>query len=215
MDINDDNNDNNNAVINLIDDDEDDATVDVHPYVRMVPAFDPAVYTFLQADLVNYTEGLKIHFFVRGRPTVLARNRYYNGHVVNPAAKRILEFKRAVQSAMELAGVTSPMFPADDVLSVTLVFRMPRPLADFAGRNRLTGALVGNNVFAAALGDVDNFSKLVLDALNEVLFVDDRQVVVLKAIKTVDDVGLFNGSTELLVRKIRARDMHLALANVF
>jgi hypothetical protein len=215
MDIN----DNNDDVINLIDDDDDDEAndelADVHPYLRMVPVFDPAVYTFLQDDLIAYTPGLKMHLFVRGRPVVLARARHYNGHVVNPTAPRIQEMKRAVQSAMGLAGVpTGPMFPADDVLSVTLVFRMPRPLADFAGRNRLTGAVISNNVFAGALGDVDNLSKLVLDAMNEVLFVDDRQVVILKSMKTVDTVGLCNGSTEILVRKVRARDMRLALANV-
>jgi hypothetical protein len=53
---------------------------------------------------------------------VLARARHYNGHVVNLTAPRIQEMKRAIQSAMALAGVpTGPMFPADNVLSVTLV----------------------------------------------------------------------------------------------
>mmetsp|Transcript_25057 Transcript_25057/g.41582 ORF Transcript_25057/g.41582 Transcript_25057/m.41582 type:complete len:232 (+) Transcript_25057:124-819(+) len=212
-----DRNDNNNNVINLIDDDdeEDQEPAAVHPYERMVPAFNPAVYTFLRDDLLSYTVGHKIHFVVRGRPVVQGRPRYFNNHVVNPTATRVAELQRACRGAIERAGVTgATMFLESDHISVTLVFRMPRPLNDFAGRNRLTGARIDHNVFSSALGDVDNFAKLVMDGMNGVLFVDDRQVVILKVVKTVDDTGMSNGSTEILVRKVRSRDMRLALANI-
>ena len=91
---------------------------------------------------------------------------------------------------------------------------MPRPLTDFAGRNRLTGSHISIGPSSEALSDSDNFAKLVLDAMNGVMFCDDRQVVMLKVVKTCDDCGMCNGSTEVLVRKVRARDMRLAISNI-
>jgi Holliday junction resolvase RusA-like endonuclease len=209
-------------IINLIDDDDEEGEDEptVHPRDRMVHAFNPAVYSFLRDDLLAHTAGHKIHFIIRGRPVVLKRTRHYNGAVVNPSAARIAQLRGAIQGALErpnvgaTAAIPAPMFNEMDRLSVTLVLRMPRPLTDFVGRNRLTGARIGRNLFSSALGDVDNFAKLVLDAMNGVMFVDDRQVVMLRVIKTSDNVGMSNGSTEILVRKVRARDMVLALSNI-
>ena len=105
------------------------------------------------------------------------------------------------------------MFDASDHLSVSIVVWMPCPLSDFAGRNQSTGARIATGPFSNALGDIDNFAKFVLDALTNVVYVDDRQVVILKSVKTSDNTGMSNGSTEVLVRKIRGRDINLSLAN--
>jgi Holliday junction resolvase RusA-like endonuclease len=45
--------------------------------------------------------------------------------------------------------------------------------------------------------DVDNLAKFVMDSLNGVLYVDDRQVVRLKAMKVLDSEGPCLGATEV------------------
>jgi Holliday junction resolvase RusA-like endonuclease len=64
------------------------------------------------------------------------------------------------------------------------------------------------------LGDLDNHLKLVLDAMNDTIYPDDRQVVIICALKIADNVGMSNGSTEVIMQKIRARDIHLALSSM-
>ena len=49
--------------------------------------------------------------------------------------------------------------------------------------------------FAAVYPDIDNLCKFVMDALNGIVYNDDRQVVVLHAIKLRDSDGTCNGKT--------------------
>ena len=213
---------NDHHVIDLLNDHDDDANGggrgnagNRRELVRMVPAFDPGVYSFLQDDLKAYVQARKVHFVIRGRPFVMERARHYGSAVVSPSTEKIAQFKVATRAMLDFAGARDgmPMFDASDHLSVSIVVRMPRPLSDFAGRNRLTGARIATGPFSNALGDIDNFAKFVLDALTNVVYVDDHQVVILKSVKTSDNTGMLNGSTKVLVEKIKGRDINLSLAN--
>jgi hypothetical protein len=77
------------------------------------------------------------------------------------------------------------------------------------------GALIGGSPFSAALvGDGDNFAKLVLDSMNCIMVVDNTQAKILKVIKMVNDCGMCDDSMEVIVHKLKARDICLALSKM-
>jgi Holliday junction resolvase RusA-like endonuclease len=60
---------------------------------------------------------------------------------------------------------------------------------------------------AAIRSDVDNLAKFVMDSLNGVLYVDDRQVVNLNVMKVLDSEGPCFGATEVEICVLREGDM--------
>ena len=95
-----------------------------------------------------------ISFIVPGRPVPKGRPRVVRGHAFTPAATVAAERKIALIA--RIAGAR----PIGGPVSIRAIFI-------FADRR--------------TRGDVDNLSKLALDALNGVAFKDDRQVVRLYA----------------------------------
>ena len=76
--------------------------------------------------------------------------------------------------------------PLTGPLKVRLHFRIPRPKAHYRG-NPENGVLrddAPERPTAQRIGDLDNLSKAVLDAMNGIVFVDDSQVVHLSSMKT-------------------------------
>ena len=57
--------------------------------------------------------------------------------------------------------------------------------------------------------DVDNLAKFVLDSLNNVTYVDDKQIVLLHVIKLFDNdmTNRYQGSTTITIRLMRDDDM--------
>ena len=209
-------NDDNKDIINQLQPNNPPPLETNNIFNRAIPSFDPAVYSFLQGDLLTYEGGRKVHFFIRGRPVVQEQTRHYGSAVVNPLATRMEQFKSATRDMLDTAGAPAgiPMFGAKDYIAASIIFHMPRPLSDFLGRNQLTGARTSSGPFTHVLGDLDNHLKLVLDAMNDTIYPDDCQVVIICALKIADNVGMSNGSTEVIMRKIRARDIHLALSSM-
>jgi hypothetical protein len=54
----------------------------------------------------------------------------------------------------------------------------------------------------------------VLDSMNCVMFADHKQAIMFKLIEMVDDCDMWNGSMEVMVCKLKARDIHLTLNNM-
>lgn len=105
----------------------------------------------------------------RGTPVVFGNH----ARMLTPKPMKIMQrdIKRAAHTAIRVGGFECPLIGA---LCCSVVAVFPRikamPQRDYAGRQwRPIGA------------DVDNVAKLVLDALNEVAYLDDRQIVNLQS----------------------------------
>ena len=108
-----------------------------------------------------------------------------------------------------------PIFAKGVPVAVHMVFSVKRPNDDFVGKKRFVGRLVGQlkggkekELARGDLkGDIDNFAKLVLDALKGLLFEDDRQVVYTTALKLPDTTGSCEGSVSIKARPITSAEM--------
>jgi hypothetical protein len=138
---------------------------------------------------------------IDGPPKPLPRPRFFNKGIWNKVKNDILRIKALAKSASPVAGV---MFPPGTAVSVTLVFYLARPADDFVGRKRSPGNLkpwAAANQLVAIHPDIDNLAKLVLDALNGVIFADDKQVVRLELHKLRDNHDRCTGRTMVLVSR--------------
>ena len=86
-------------------------------------------------------------------------------------------------------------------LELSIHFRFRRPNDHFVG-NRQNGELKPNLVPFPTVSDVDNLAKFVMDALQGVLYKDDKTIVRLVVEKTWDDVPTSPGSTTIQVRVV-------------
>jgi Endodeoxyribonuclease RusA len=119
-------------------------------------------------------------------------------------------------------GVNSPIFLSNQQLAMTIVFNMKRPQNHFVSSKRGPGRLRKKynettlehddndmDMYPTTASDVDNLAKFVLDSMNGVLYVDDRQVVSLHAIKVFDSScddadRCCQGSTSICIRSIES-----------
>ena len=99
----------------------------------------------------------------KGRPRVTRR-----GITYTPA--RTKNTMNAIQVLMK-AHPDCPSEPLSDPVSVSMTFFMP--IAKSWSKKRKEESLGECHV---SRGDVDNFAKLVMDALNGILWVDDQQI---------------------------------------
>ena len=175
----------------------------------------------------------RIKFTMRGNPRALIRHRTARGFVYNPSREaqetfrdRLLEmlpsrFRPTITDDDDYGddggvAVPSVLFSECDCLDLSIVFRMKRPLNHFvasrrAGPNaRLKAAYAGTRWppdGRAMRSDVDNLAKFVMDSLNGVLYVDDRQVVRLSAMKVLDSEGSCLGATEVEISVLAEGDL--------
>ena len=123
--------------------------------------------------------------------------------------------------------VTAPLWNIEQPIAVSIVFRMKRPNSHFIGNKPIVQATTKSsrkNVTAASRlrpsapkvmcttsmrTDVDNLAKFVLDSLNNVTYVDDKQIVSLHVIKLFDNdvTNRYQGSTTITIRLLHDDDM--------
>ena len=108
--------------------------------------------------------------FIAVRPLAKERPRATRtGHVYTP--KRTAEYEKAVAAAY-----TGPLFDATHTIQVSLSFTIK-------GTQNGVAATENPEWKASLKGDVDNYVKAILDALNGVAWADDKQIVELKVTK--------------------------------
>ena len=126
-------------------------------------------------------------FFVPGKPEWLRRHRttVRNGKPIMFDPPQNREAKRLIQQYARLAMAGSD-WPLDGPLSVSLTFNVFRPKSS-------------KREWPSVKPDIDNYIKLVLDALNGFVWRDDCQVVKIDATKwyTTNSAG-----TSVIVKRI-------------
>ena len=156
------------------------------------------------ASLVCYvsTEPAVLSFEVAGRPESQSRPA---GTVrrFNLKKARITAIRACIEKLFTSLSVSSPRFPKSTFLSVEIIFHMPRP------REHMSNGTIRSRFFQMLADqlpkrkiDVDNLSKLMMDAMIGPVYADDRQVVHLSCWKVNDNVGECNGRTEVKVTQI-------------
>jgi len=171
-----------------------------------------------------------IKFTIRGNPRVLQRHRTARGFVYNPSRAAQELFRDCLLDILprkyhptilddgsfldeeeeEGIGVSQPtvLFPQDDFLKMSIVFRMKRPKSHFVsnkpGPGRLKPSAPGK--LHSMRSDVDNLAKFVMDSLNGLVYFDDRQVISLNAIKVLDTEGLCRGGTDVEISVLKEDD---------
>ena len=149
------------------------------------------------ADDVSFVWELE----VPGNPIPQPRPRVGKHRIYNPATVESKQWKAAVKATLG-ATQTGVLFPVGVPVGVVIVCHMRRPNSDFKGGIRGCGRLKSNLPLVWAIcPDVDNLVKFILDALNGVIYKDDKQVVKLEVLKVLDNIGACEGRT--LVRVAR------------
>ena len=139
------------------------------------------------------------------KPVPLARPRFTmarrNGIYMQNAPSRS-DFRRDVVALREANEVA--MFGMDAKLSITIIYRLKRPLFHYRGRNRANGVVPCRVTrgHPTGGGDLDNLVKFTLDALQGSLFPNDRQIVHICTTKVYSDDPVSDGSTTVVLREV-------------
>jgi Holliday junction resolvase RusA-like endonuclease len=140
----------------------------------------------------------------RARTSWKSMQRHYN-----PVTKDLKAFKNTVKSVIPQTQF-GYIYPRTIPVTLTLIFHMKRPNSDFINNQRGHGRLRQNLPFSRSMvPDIDNLAKFVLDGLNEVLYEDDRQVVKLTIYKLLDNHGLCEGRTTIIISPFQEQDLPL------
>jgi len=145
---------------------------------------------------------------VRGNPQPLKRHRTSRGFTYNPSAAAQDFFRKAVQDQCDFKPtydldekdnlVPISHFGSDVALKMRVIFYLQRPLSHFVSNRRGNNRLKPDPAWKLSRRvDIDNLAKFVLDSLNEVLYGDDQQIVVLECTKCYDTQDECLGKTEL------------------
>ena len=153
----------------------------------------------------------QLHFKVRGNPRPLRRHRTARGFMYNPSSEYQASFREVVQDMIwnETNVEPQPLVAEEHQLAMRLVFHMKRPKLHFVagkpGPGRLRPTAPGR--LAPTRTDVDNLAKFVLDSLNGLLYVDDRQVASIHATKIYDNEGTCDGCIEVSIQRLCEQDV--------
>jgi len=151
-----------------------------------------------------------LKFTVKGKPLPLRRHRLHKSGMYNPSSKDQESFRQALLKRFPSINGESlvPFFESSESLSMIIIFHMPRPLTHFIGKRRGPGRIRPNHDMNPRHVDVDNLGKFVLDALNQVAFYDDRQIVSLRLVKLFyTDERNKSGATEVLLERVNDSDL--------
>jgi Holliday junction resolvase RusA-like endonuclease len=111
---------------------------------------------------------MMIEFVISGMPIPKARPRVFNNRTITP--KTTVDYEKKVRKAALNRGVK----PLPGPVGIELLFEFPVPSAT---RKRDIDGLIGQ--YATNVKDIDNLAKAILDGLNGIAYLDDRQVAFL------------------------------------
>jgi Holliday junction resolvase RusA-like endonuclease len=114
-------------------------------------------------------QGSKSYLMIGGRPQGIE------------ACKGLPAWRNDVRAAAMLA--MGSMAPLSGPLSVTITFVLPRPKKHFRTGKHSDELRIDAPKVCGSGDDVDKLSRAILDSLTSVVFVDDRQVATLLAMK--------------------------------
>jgi Holliday junction resolvase RusA-like endonuclease len=162
-------------------------------------------------DLTNDSDGSSINdtikkysFQVGGNPQAMPRSRFFRRGFFNTKRVELLYFRSQVQAALPRT-ICGELISKGTPVKMSIKFFIKRPLTDFKRTQRAEGNLKAraqSNCYCPIAPDIDNLAKFVLDALNGLVYSDDRQVVVLSIVKYRDSMGLCEGRTEVEVEAL-------------
>jgi Holliday junction resolvase RusA-like endonuclease len=121
---------------------------------------------------MKYSQRFDINPVPASRPRVSRWSTYY--------PKKYTKFKKDMEALTSEIETT----PSEKLVSVELEFRIMMPKS-FSKKKR-QGL---NNTYCSNNSDIDNYIKAILDSLNGVFYIDDKQVVEIFARKIYGDEG--------------------------
>ena len=123
---------------------------------------------------------MPIRFVVPGVPVAKGRARMTRaGFAYTPGKTRDWE------AHVRLAASQASLRPYSDAVGVEIVFALPVPKS-FSAKRR--AAALAGDIHPAKRPDIDNLAKAVIDAMNAVVYDDDRQIVNLRLRKVYAEV---------------------------
>ena len=99
-----------------------------------------------------------------------------------------------------------PFFKEDEYLKIKLIFHLKRPKNHFISSKPGPGRIrpqFQSSICQPSRVDVDNLAKFVLDSLNGIVYVDDRQVVELHVKKVLDNEEDCLGKTQVWITRLK------------
>ena len=121
---------------------------------------------------------------VDGNPVALKRPRHrFGGHTYDPNYRDKKRFVKECQQQL-------PSEPLQGAIALSMLFELPRAKFHFSTAKKTLGHRKENAPeLPIKVPDLDNLVKFVLDALNEHLFVDDKQICEINARKCYRDIA--------------------------
>ena len=121
-----------------------------------------------------------VYFVVSGKPVGKGRPRASTrgGFVRMYTDAKTLDYEAAIASEAAAAMGDAQPFDTPMQLQVSCYYQIPK-----SWPNRIKQEAIDGDVFPKVKPDLDNVVKAVLDALNDVVYLDDAQVVNLVATK--------------------------------
>ena len=118
-----------------------------------------------------------IKLIVQGSPVALKRHKHTkSGHTYDPSkGDKRLFLAKAIK--------TAPKFPLDGPISMSCEFYVEHPKGHYRTGKYFKQLKPGADTWRSKRPDIDNYIKLVLDALNGVFYKDDSQICHIEAIK--------------------------------
>ena len=112
-----------------------------------------------------------ITFFVDGAPKGKGRPRFSRGRAYTP--RETVEYEKHIASSYNGDMLSEPLF-----VDIAAYFSIPKSYT-----NKQKKAIKNGDLTPTKKPDTDNIAKVVLDALNGVAYVDDKQVIDLRVVK--------------------------------
>lgn len=139
----------------------------------------------------NATTGISAQFFVTGRPVPQGSLKFINGHAIHVRAQDLALWRASI--AQVAKSLNLEMATESVELHLTFIMHKPKTVTRKEPYIR---------------PDIDKLARGVLDALTDVLYADDQQVIKLTAIKQYGDT---EGVWIKFVDKAKlSRDLHNA-----
>ena len=170
----------------------------------------PSILIDVNMDRQEYLDK-EVSFRIHGQPLPMERPRFnsHNHTTYSPSSPKIMKFREVVKEIIpssykrlvnvipkpntegdtpgDTAVLYEPIFPHPEAVEVKLIFHMKRPDSHFVGNNRYD--FVNNINERAGLmsgPDLDNLCKFVIDALEGVIYDNDKQVLKITSRKMYD-----------------------------